>query len=500
MNVYTRNHTMLVLKEPPLNAGGEGAIYEIVDYPDRVAKIYHDTVDEKKRQEKVTAMIHVGNSDNFKRENLSQDIAWPLAPLFDNTHRFLGFGMKRIDATAELDELYVYPSPQNGIMNVKDRVKILISLCDVIDRLHRSGQVFGDFNPNNIKVGSNGNVKFVDADSYHIKYDGKEYRCIVCAPGYIAPEVIRACKGTTYEACLTTTFTKKTDDFALAIHVFRMLMNGCHPFVWEKHMKRAGSAPAPKSIDWKVEAGESPFFKQIPGYTTPHYAPDINSLPPYIRILFEKAFVDGHANPNCRPTAAEWKSALIHMDKELRICNHGNGMHYFWKGYYTCPYCDADERHSLKMKQILPATTGKETQIKQVTTASTNSNSQTSLHTKQSASVVSAPPAKNGIKFWSISLTLAAVLLMIFAKYSLRETYVDVFDDEGLAEFVLWGSVIVGMVASINYNRKCSRARWWDYILSILIAIVSAIGFGVMCYILIAVFIIALFISFFFGG
>lgn len=30
MNVYTMKNTLLALKEPPLSAGGEGAVYEIL--------------------------------------------------------------------------------------------------------------------------------------------------------------------------------------------------------------------------------------------------------------------------------------------------------------------------------------------------------------------------------------------------------------------------------------------------------------------------------------
>ena len=226
MNVYTMKNTLLALKEPPLSAGGEGAVYEILGYPNRVAKIYHDTTDAKQREEKITAMVNISNGYGFRSANLSKDIAWPMSPLFDNQHNFVGFGMLRIQANTELDDLYTYPPTQKSAVNIKDRVHILINLCDVIDRLHMAGQVFGDFNPNNIKVKADGTVNFVDADSYHVKNGTKEYRCVVCAPGYVAPEVIKACKGTNYADCPRDTFTKNNDNFALAIHVVRMFMNG----------------------------------------------------------------------------------------------------------------------------------------------------------------------------------------------------------------------------------------------------------------------------------
>lgn len=83
-------------------------------------------------------------------------------------------------------------------------------------------------------------------------------------PGYVAPELIKACKGTTYADCPGPTFTEETDNFSLAIHCFRMLMNGCHPFICQRQLKRAGSAPAPKSTDKRIECGETPFSRAFP--------------------------------------------------------------------------------------------------------------------------------------------------------------------------------------------------------------------------------------------
>lgn len=151
-----------------LGSGGEGAVYEIQGYPDRVAKIYHsgDAAERSKREAKVNAMVAISQSFAFKRACLSDDIAWPMAPLYDRNGAFVGFGMDRIKATTELNDLYAYP-PKDQTVTIRDKVRCLISLCDVIDRLHQTGQVFGDFNPNNIKIDpKTWSVTFVDADSF----------------------------------------------------------------------------------------------------------------------------------------------------------------------------------------------------------------------------------------------------------------------------------------------------------------------------------------------
>lgn len=505
MKVYTLKNTVLTLKEPPLSSGGEGAVYEILGYPNRVAKIYHDTSDAKKREEKIKAMVNISCESKFKVANIAQDIAWPLAPLFDQNRNMVGFGMNRISANTELDDLYVYPS-KNQTLNIKEKIEILISLCDVIDRLHITGQVFGDFNPNNIKIKSNGTVNFVDADSYHVKKDGKEYRCVVCAPGYVAPELMKACKGTNYADCTGTTFTKNTDNFALAIHIFRMLMNGCHPFICERHLKRAGSLPAPKSTDKRVESGETPFFTTVRNYTVPHYAPDINALPPYIRDLFKRAFVDGHTKPDARPSASEWKNSLIRFSRELIKCNHGNTAHFYWKGYYTCPYCEADNRYSQKLGKLVLRNNSQSTQI----VATSNNINGTYAAPKVASSIAgtSASTSGNSGWFWVITMACMAIMQILLAKYVLPYVYWELFGNETLMSIGVVGSVIAGCIGGVLYNTKWCNGKsigsykWYEYILSLLTSIGFTVGFGVamtlallVLYILAYIFVGALIIS-----
>lgn len=517
MNVYTLKNTMLALKEPPLSSGGEGAVYEILGYPNRVAKIYHDATDARKREEKIKAMVNISGEYSFRSANIAQDIAWPLSPLFDKKHNFIGFGMNRISANAELDDFYVYP-PKNGIISIKEKVDILISLCDVIDRLHITGQVFGDFNPNNIKVKSDHTVSFVDADSYHVKNRGKEYRCVVCAPGYVAPELIKACKGTNYEDCPNKTFTTDTDNFALAIHVFRMLMNGCHPYICERHLKRAGSAPAPKSTDKRVENGETPFFKVVPNYTVPHYAPDINSLPPHIRDLFNRAFVEGHSNPSVRPSASEWKSTLIRYRGELveKPCSHG---HYYWKGYYTCPYCEADNRHKQKMGKMVTKINYQSTQV--TTTSNSTSGSYNARRVASSvaatANTTTTTSTTTSGWFWLITMVGVVIMQILLGMYVLPDIYAEAFGNETLMGIGVIGSMIAGVIGSVLYNMRWCPGRltgtykWWEYILSLLTALGFTVGFGIamglailvlyiMVYVLIGAFIIGAIIGALSGG
>lgn len=65
---YTKGKTKLSLSY--LGYGGEGTIYEIVGYPDRVAKIYHDESADlrQKREAKIDAMVAISKNFSLKEK------------------------------------------------------------------------------------------------------------------------------------------------------------------------------------------------------------------------------------------------------------------------------------------------------------------------------------------------------------------------------------------------------------------------------------------------
>lgn len=344
MRVFTHDGTALSLPEPPLGKGGEGAVYRIGGYPDKLAKIYLDAGDAAARRPKIEAMASI--SGVIERESSLANVAWPLGALYADSaaRQLVGFGMRRVDMCGSLDELYEYPPTASSLLDMRNKLDLLVSLADVTATLHRYGQVVGDFNTNNIPVlKSRRAVGLVDADSFHTSIGGRTYPCTVCMSGYMAPELVRNVRGTTFEACTKPTFTQATDNFSLAVHVFRMLFNGCHPYYCQTMPAANGSVPAPLPIEKRVERGETPFFVDIPGAKVPPYAPDVAMLPPYLQTLFERAFVTGQADPDARPTAEQWKGALIRYRGELATCQNGHG-HGYWSGLSACPYCAADQR------------------------------------------------------------------------------------------------------------------------------------------------------------
>lgn len=510
MDAYTLLGKRITLQEPAIKSGGEGAVYNILGYNNVVAKIYLSKADAKERENKIREMSRLSKTLDFKNTHILDDIAWPLAPLFNKAKEFIGFGMSRITAKFDLDDIYSLSQKTNAGMNTDEKIRTLISLCTVVEKLHSCGQVFGDFNPNNIKIDNNCNVKFVDSDSYHFSAGKSVYPCVVCAPGYVAPELMKKCKGTTYSEYFAkggVTFTKETDNFSLAIHCFRMLMNGCHPFTCKKHTKNVGSTPAP-SIDKRVEKGESPFFVNISDFTIPDWAPDITCLPIYIRGLFERAFVAGHTNPYARPSATEWKTALLKYQKDITRCSV-EPRHYYWNQLKTCPYCLASD----KGKKNLLITMNKGVVCPQMNSGRNNAQVNTPIVAKihnSTSQIVSNNTAvnqtsttkpQNANEYWMVTIIVAVIVQILLGIY----VYAPIYYSLAGEECAMWcgsvGSVIAAIIGVVVYGLKWSNANnypydftGYDYILSQITGIGFAIAFGIAIAIIVLVVMIFLYI------
>ena len=342
MIVYTASGTALELVEPPLGRGGEGAVYRLASFPKRVAKIY--TSDAESHRSKIEAMASL--ADAVAARPALADVAWPMAALYADSkaRRFVGFGMRAVDAAFGMDELHEYPAPSGVRVSMREKVDYLIGLASVTEELHSLGQVIGDFNDNNLSMTKRGRkVAVVDVDSFHATIGGRTYRCEVCMSGYAAPELIRTVRGTTFRDCPGPTFTKETDRFSLAVHVFRMLFNGAHPYHCASVPGPRGSVRAPLPLEKRVEQGSTPFFKNVPGAKVPPFAPSVSEFPDYLQELFRRAFVEGQTDPARRPTAAQWARALTRYCGDLVQCK-ACGLHWHAAGASGCPYCAADAR------------------------------------------------------------------------------------------------------------------------------------------------------------
>ena len=353
MTVIGSSKIRYQLDDTPLSDGGEGTIYRVLGGTDKkVAKIYKPGVITNELAEKLMLMLKVPPD-----KNVLTQVAWPLDLLYGANGQACGFIMPQLRINAELGDVYKYnPNDPKKTLPISIQQKIVVAqnICAVITAVHNAGYIFGDFNPRNIALDMHtGTVAFLDTDSYHVTNPttNKVYRCNVCAPGYAAPELLAACsahtsrnpgdKSNIYAKTPLPTFTKETDNFALAIHIFKLLMNGYTPF---------GGIPEKDSVSQASPGtGDAPVRRDNycfkPGYK--HQAAAIlplGAFPQKIGDLFTGAFIVGKTDPRQRPVAREWHSALGEYQKNLLQCPN-NPLHQYDKRNANCPYCEADKRY-----------------------------------------------------------------------------------------------------------------------------------------------------------
>lgn len=340
-----------VLKNEKIASGGEGTIYAIQGNDKQVAKIFRDDKKTKDREEKLRLMV----SKKMTDEQLEY-FTWPQDVLY-SIEGFVGYVMPKVTNMRMLTELY-----SEDKYDIEWRLAAAINVCIALEAIHETGQVCGDLNPLNILINLEENsaerchVTLVDTDSYHVVTDTQDFRCEVGLGDYLAPEIQnKLTNGLTLRTAPLPTYTKATDEFALAVHIFALLMNGCHPFACAKQMGEQiqddssygqmstvqDSVVAPQPIE-NIKKGFFPFSQYKAGITIPISAPDFTTLPESLQKLFIRTFCDGYMNPTKRVSASEWIEALMPLWNEGFVeCEAG---HKHLRQSLICPICQVQEK------------------------------------------------------------------------------------------------------------------------------------------------------------
>ncbi len=347
--IYSGQTGITYILESQLGAGGEGIVYSLYGNDQFVAKIYkkekfHSDSERKTMERKLKTMISMNVPvalDGIIR------LAWPQDILYDN-HVMAGFIMPKIETTYKLFDIYrggknsvrakLYPN-----YTWKYAAQFAYHLAWVVAHLHSRDIVIGDFNQNNIAVDPVFNtIILIDCDSFDITdpKTGEHFPCTVGLPEMLAPElqdVGSLSKGH---------FSKESDNFSLAIHIFRLLMDNADPFggiITVDGSASVSDIPANRAI----VNGECAYVRNVPGKRIPDWSPKMEMLPGDLMKLFKKTFyytaVNAKRKKNNRATAKEWCDALKPLgapepNPHLKTCTH-NRLHVYPAHNKTCPWC-----------------------------------------------------------------------------------------------------------------------------------------------------------------
>lgn len=328
-----------------LAKAGEGTIHTVVGRPDLAVKIFHPTLNGlSEKLEKVVAMVASPPSGATQVDGFAV-LSWPtdVVRLGD---RAVGYVMPRID-TENSVEIHALSNPSNRSNPLANSpqwpvhatwshlLTVAANLCVAVDVVHHVDAVVGDFQERNILVTDTSRVALVDCDSMQFTdKDGRVFTCAVGRPEFSPPELLG-------HDLATTVRRKDSDLFALAIHIYLLLMAGNHPFLrgnWQGQGEQPGVMELAKTGDW---AGGRNSRLQ-----THRLAPPVTYLPSTVVRLFARAFTVGSTRPSARPTAAEWHAALL----DITVRNCPGGAHQVPVDTAVCPWCTIDDERVRQRK------------------------------------------------------------------------------------------------------------------------------------------------------
>lgn len=227
---------------------------------------------------------------------------------------------------------------------------VCINISRAVRRMHAAGLAHSDLSYKNVLIDPvSGRAAIIDIDGLVVP--GKYPPDVIGTPDFIAPEV------------LTTIHLKKddknrkfpsiqTDRHALAVMIYMYLLR--------RHPLRGGKVhDSDPQKDEEMSMGSKALFVEHPtdkinrpklNQIKPSYLPwaDVDKIPyticgPYLKPLFDKAFIDGLHNPAQRPTADEWEYALIKTVDLMQPCaNKQCEMKWYAFDNSTkpkCPFC-----------------------------------------------------------------------------------------------------------------------------------------------------------------
>lgn len=260
-----------------------------------------------------------------------------VAPVFKK-HFFFEYGSKNNDmlgikGNEKEGKWFASASNQNRFLDARERgtwlsyFRISILISRAVRRMHAAGLAHSDLSYKNVLVDpSGGNACLIDIDGLVVP--GKFPPDVVGTPDFIAPEVLK------------TTHLKvgdpqknlpriETDRHALAVLIYMYLLYR-HPLRGRKvhdadPQKDELLSMGDKAlfIEHLTDKSNRPNLKEVKPSDLPWA--DVDKLPyticgPYLKILFDRAFIDGLHDPNKRPSADDWEQALIKTVDLMQPC------------------------------------------------------------------------------------------------------------------------------------------------------------------------------------
>ncbi|NDW10511.1 helix-hairpin-helix domain-containing protein [Dysgonomonas sp. 520] len=241
--------------------------------------------------------------------------------------------------------------------------QICIRISRAVKRLHAAGLAHSDLSYKNVLIDpTSGAASIIDIDGLVVP--GKFPPDVLGTPDFIAPEVI-ASKHLDIKDPARKLPSIATDRHALAVMIYMYLLY--------RHPLRGGKVNDLDSTkDEELSMGSKALFIEHPTDASnrvkanqlhPTQLPqgDPAKIPytvcgPYLKDLFNRAFIDGLHNPTLRPTANEWEEGLLKTVDLMQPCQNPKCWHKWFvfdnSTKPRCPFCGTDYKGQLPILNL----------------------------------------------------------------------------------------------------------------------------------------------------
>jgi serine/threonine protein kinase len=236
--------------------------------------------------------------------------------------------------------------------------QVCVNLARGVKKMHQMGLSHSDLSYNNVLVDpTTGSACMIDLDG-------------LVVPGLFPAEVIGTADFIAPEVLATKHFNKTdpnrklpnrlTDLHALACLVYMYLLHRhplkggkVHDLDTEKDDLLSMGAKS-LFIEHPSDKSNRPKMNQVSKWDT--YWADVTKLPytitgPYLKALFDKAFIDGLHNPMQRPTAEEWEIGVLKTTDLIQPCSNPSCEQKWYVFDNTnnpkCPFCGTPHKGTL---------------------------------------------------------------------------------------------------------------------------------------------------------
>lgn len=283
-----------------------------------------------------------------------------VAPTYQNNF-FFEYGSKRDDflkIKGKEKEGKWFASANHQNRNLDDRERgnwrsyltTCIKIARAVRRMHAAGLAHSDLSYKNVLVDpSRGDACIIDIDGLVVP--GKFPPDVVGTPDFIAPEVMATMKLGRDDPKRALP-KRETDQHALSVLIYMYLLYR-HPLRGRKIHDQDPQRDEELGMGEKAMFIEHPtetWNRPNPNDVSPGYMPwaDIDQRPyamtgPYLKELFDQAFIQGLHLPHQRPTADNWERALVKTIDLIQPCPNPACMQKWYVFDNTrspsCPFC-----------------------------------------------------------------------------------------------------------------------------------------------------------------